>query len=298
MKKKILFIFAVLIITCTLTNCNKSKFNFKTKEEIINSFDNYEIEIKISTNTSQSIYLIKEDERFVYFRVNNGYTTLYDKTTKTKYLIKHYAQTKAIYLSTDDIEKQIYNIKEKYLAAHVVLSNEYKQVEDAEVNGILCNVYRRENKEDYQMCYVSKEDGFCVKTYSDVEDKVVSYEILKYQKGNISCLEYFNYSMAIYSLWPDHELAMQVPEITDGTYESYEINYDSITINYKDYEFENAEVYVALLKQQGYSVDAVYINQSNVLTYLAYNEEGYRVSVRADGAKQTISVEIFAIVEK
>ena len=32
-----------------------------------------------------------------------------------------------------------------------------------------------------------------------------------------------------------------------------------------------------LLKQQGYSVDAVYINQSNVLTYLAYNEEGYRV---------------------
>lgn len=292
MKKKILLILGILIITLCLTNCNKDKFNFKTKEEIVNSFTNYELELKVTSNGFTYKYLIKEDDTFVLFQANNGHTTLFDKTTKAKYLIKHLTKTKAMYLSTDDIEKQLHNIKETYFAAHVGLSPKYKKVEDEEVNGILCDVYKYETEETLQMCYVSKEDGFCVKTYSDVTD-VVSYEILKYQKGNVSCREYFNYTSTTYSLWPDHELALMVPEVNDGTYGSHSSDEISLKIKYDNYNIENGESYVNELKAEGFTVNETYINQPDYMAFTAYNEEGYKVTVIVQGSSKQISIEIY-----
>ena len=60
MKKIKLFISVtiILFVTLMISGCNKNKFGFKTKEEIINSFTNYAIEFNVIKNDKTNNYLI------------------------------------------------------------------------------------------------------------------------------------------------------------------------------------------------------------------------------------------------
>lgn len=291
MKKIKLFIVLTIILSITLiiSGCNKNKFGFKTKEEIINSFTNYEIEFNVIKNDKTNNYLIIEDETFILYQINDGLATLYHKPTKMKYIIKHYAKTKAIYISTEEIDKIVYGIKESFFAAHVNISKDYKKQEDEIINGISCDVYTRVTEGLNQNCYVSKEEGFCVKTYVENNGEITSYEVVSYERGKQSCQEYYEYANVDLSFWPDHRLAILVPELKTGDYESSLFNDEYLEIVYNNVDVESVKGYVSDVQEAKFTENIEEKEEYGYYLFSADNKE-YQILIEYFSQKVTIKI--------
>lgn len=273
--KKILNISVIIItifITLLTTSCNKDKFNFLSKEEIVNSFTNYELEFTVTSDNKINKYLIKEDGKYIFYQVNNGMKTLFDKNTKMKYCIKFTDKTKAMYISSEDVETDIENIKNKYLVAHLGIANNYKKVEDQEVNGILCDVYTRTSDLAVQTVFVSKQEGYCVKTYVENQGQITSYEVLKCVKGETSCEEYMSYTNTVFTPWPDHELVLTLPFLRSGDYKSSNSEENFLEIVHENITKENVLDYVFELKEYKYQENIEEVDTADYYAYVADNK--------------------------
>ena len=293
MKKIKLFIFLTMILSMTLiiAGCKNKGFGFKSQEEIVNSFKNYSIEFKVVKEGKETIYKIIEDESYIAYQINDCMMTLFQKSTKMKYIVKRNAKTKSLYISTEDIEKVVKNIKNNFFSAHVSLASDYIQQADEEVNGILCNVYSRVSEGLEQYCYVSKNEGFCVKTYVDSQGTITSYEVLSYEKDNQSNQEYFDYATVEFSLWPDHQLALVIPELRSGDYESHMSNDEFIQIVYNNVNVEDLEFYILSVKEANYTENIEENDQYGYYTFSADNK-AYQILVEYYNQKITIKVQL------
>lgn len=291
MKKIKLFIVLTIILSITLiiSGCNNKSFGFKTQEEIINSFTNYSIEFTVTQKEKTTKYSIIEDESYILYQVGEGLSTLYKKSTKMKYIIKYHAKTKAMYISTEDIDKIVGSIKKSFFAAHVNIANDYKKKADETINGILCDVYTRESEGLSQNCYVSKADGFCVKTYVENNGEITSYEVLSFVKGNQSCEEYYEYPSVEYSLWPDHPLAVVIPELTAGDYKSHIHNSEYLEIVYNNVTLESYKSYISILQNAKYNEDIEEKEEAGFNYYIAHNNT-YQVIIQYYNSEITIKI--------
>lgn len=309
--KKILCLLMILALF-TITSCAKKPsdikpdFGFKTSNEIMESFDVFDVTLKIN-NEKYVISQAEEGLIFIKYITDDifDYYTLYDAKTKNEYLVNDYNHIKELVKNNSNVNFDTLVILKSILTAHLSINNDFVKKSDNELFlNRPCSVYEYaidgvdDTKEVY---YVDNETGGClshvkeVKVGSEVQSTGCYFEsfsltaspkikeALAYRDGNVN---------GIYNEWPDTELGQLIPDINNGEFVKGIDTGDSLTMNIRSISYKQMINYINSLKNTKFKNDLFVINQSDLVNYYNYfddvlltikwvlnNEQGVQISI-------------------
>lgn len=311
--KKILFIiliFLLCICSCKKNNGNNdtnnteppieelNHYDFKTKEEISNSFDVYRLILKFDDLQAEFV----ENNDYLYY---TGGSTEYlvDKKTKEVYVLDVY--NKLMSLTNDDTTYEtIRSTLLKLVAAHVEIKDSHYLLSDDKkiIAGVSCSIYYYESKTTYRQEYYVSDDSICFKrllnNYTD--NSVTGYEIISLTTDSTSISEILNEfagyeiepTVTFYKIWPPTTLGNAVPEFRYGTLSVAWDNGEECYIYKTDVTKQLVLDYVSKLTTSGFDEIESGDNEAGQYVFIGKNSDNIVCNLKFDSSTLTLSIDI------